>query len=455
MAESIRWDRPRGSVHNVAHALSLADSGCNVVLLSDAALYVIQNWLALDIEFKARWSDQVFDTGYIPISEESVNYTAWSDLVSQIQAEVRDVSCDLVTELAGIKTALENLQLLGSQQPPIVSVDNALCCNTGGINDLPYYPPSPVPDEPAKDSPKCQRSSTFALMWRDAALELFNQVAILGGAGMGLLAIILAVLALPVSILIAILSLFLVGQTIILLTEAQREELFDGLVSDITCLVFNADSAEEAKASLEAYIDSELEHDVGSRGILKHLFSQELLNQVFDESLEIRPDAISDCSECIPPPACGGTWNFESSDHMALFKAPSQGSLVWSPTGGRTGAGCAIWTVNPGQYQYAYLEWTPCIGCTSKSPASSGFKPWQRLVGNDPNRVRLRVNYTDMTQQESTWTYANDSWTANSVDDIAPGKTVSKVQYVFYQEKTGGSTMYIDDITIDPFNCPE
>jgi uncharacterized protein YgbK (DUF1537 family) len=102
MAEFIKWDRPRGTVHNLATALSLKDSGCNILILSDASLYVLQNYMALDVEFKSRWADETFDKGYKPITFQSENYLAWVDLVHQIQGEVIDMSCDIVEALEAI-----------------------------------------------------------------------------------------------------------------------------------------------------------------------------------------------------------------------------------------------------------------------------------------------------------------------------------------------------------------
>lgn len=107
MAEFIKWDRPRGSVHNLATALALKDSGCNVLILSDAALYVLQNYMALDVEFKSRWADEVLDKGYKPIQFQSANYDAWVDLVNQIQGEVVDVSCDIVGALEELNTTAQ------------------------------------------------------------------------------------------------------------------------------------------------------------------------------------------------------------------------------------------------------------------------------------------------------------------------------------------------------------
>jgi hypothetical protein len=98
-----KWTRPRGSVHNVDHALALAESGCNILIVSDATLYAIQNLVALDLTFMSRWADQIFDFGYNPITPDSANYDQWVDLVHQIQSEVVDMSCEIVPVLEEIR----------------------------------------------------------------------------------------------------------------------------------------------------------------------------------------------------------------------------------------------------------------------------------------------------------------------------------------------------------------
>lgn len=103
MAAFHKWDRPRGTVHSVAQALSLKDQGANILCVSDATLYVLQNLIALDITFKSRWVDQVFDHGYKPMRDDSANYSAWVDLIEQIQSEVRDMSCEIVPVLQEIR----------------------------------------------------------------------------------------------------------------------------------------------------------------------------------------------------------------------------------------------------------------------------------------------------------------------------------------------------------------
>jgi hypothetical protein len=134
MARFIKWTRPRGAVNNLAHALSLADQGANILCVSDATLYVLQNLVALDVTFKSRWSDEVFDFGYKPIADDSVNYDSWVDLIEQIQNEVRDMSCEIVpvleemrdemiasnTKIDALIVELQNLVAESDQKEPLI-----------------------------------------------------------------------------------------------------------------------------------------------------------------------------------------------------------------------------------------------------------------------------------------------------------------------------------------------
>ena len=99
----LKLSRPRGSVHDVAYALSLADTGQNWLCISDASLYVLQNFLALDIEFKSRWAVEKLDDVYIPMSYDHPDYGAWVDMIHQIQSEVEDMSCEIVPVLQEIR----------------------------------------------------------------------------------------------------------------------------------------------------------------------------------------------------------------------------------------------------------------------------------------------------------------------------------------------------------------
>jgi acyl-CoA hydrolase len=103
-----KYSRPRGSVHDVALALSLKDQGSNILCVSDATLYVLQNFMALDIEFKSRWAVEKLEHVYYPMSHDHALYSQWVDLVQQIQSEVVDMSCEIVDAINLMTDAIED-----------------------------------------------------------------------------------------------------------------------------------------------------------------------------------------------------------------------------------------------------------------------------------------------------------------------------------------------------------
>lgn len=94
--------RPRGSVHDLQHALDLKDQGANWLCVSDATLYFLQNITDLDVVFKSRWAVEFVENYYVPITPDHELYGAWVDLIDQIRAEVSDMSCDITPILQEI-----------------------------------------------------------------------------------------------------------------------------------------------------------------------------------------------------------------------------------------------------------------------------------------------------------------------------------------------------------------
>jgi hypothetical protein len=313
----IRWDRPRGVVHNVATALAFGSDGCNVLVLSDAALYVVQNLVGLDAAFVARWADEATDSGYHPISEQSANYEAWHDMVLRIQAECMPVTCDLVAQLetlnssqtaiAGalgeLQAALEALTLpdytseLGAIQAAIR--DQQLCC--GPIADLPYSPAPPDPEPNPETSTFCDRAWSFARDWADAAGNLFDAWIAAETLGIGVVAIIVGALTLPVAIIIGI-----VGALAALVLEVTKDNIIDAansLVPDIACAVYTSASASVAKGAIDEVLDN-ADYPTGwvplATEVLKLLVGFDALNTIFLETYTIRIDsADSSCAGCL------------------------------------------------------------------------------------------------------------------------------------------------------------
>jgi len=106
MTELIPWTRPRGAVHDLMHLLSLNSDHCIVVCLSAQELYVLQNWMPLDLEFKARYAITQQYAGFEPLTEDSDLYPNWLEFVRGFQVSVEDMSCDIGAGLTAIAEAL-------------------------------------------------------------------------------------------------------------------------------------------------------------------------------------------------------------------------------------------------------------------------------------------------------------------------------------------------------------
>lgn len=142
MPQYHRYTRPRGTVHDLPLALSLKDQGTNILCVSDATLYVLQNFLALDLEFKSRWAVEKLQDYYYPISPDHALYGQWVNLLDQIRAEVQDMSCEIVPVLEEIRdnielstTALTNILAALEEQTTALDPDDTLVDDVEPILD--------------------------------------------------------------------------------------------------------------------------------------------------------------------------------------------------------------------------------------------------------------------------------------------------------------------------------
>lgn len=444
MPELIKWDRPRGSVHNLAHALELKDSGCNLLILSDAALYVLQNYMSLDIEFKARWADQVLENGYIPIADGSPSYGSWVDLIDQIQDEVRDMSCDIVTELQAINTTLSALQaeqsawddlwssLLAGLAGLPTSADitaltaavgtQDLCC--GAAAELPYRPAPPDSTQNPETSDFCDMCWSFARDWADVnydVLDLWHSGQVLT---VGLLAIITALLSVPLAVVFGIM-LVIVG----VIVETNRDnfvEFAGTLVTDIACSVFCATDAESAKEACLAVIDGATFPDLwppAATLVLKYLISQDALNQVFTETYAVRPDSVgSDCGDC----PCAGCV-FGETAHAAPYNVIIEGDNITALSNDAANG----WRGVAGVQQIRFYL----------NPAPAYYNPWK--VTCQTKIVQAGGPYTIGLE---VWRWITDSWVTVAYDTamFAGDSAFHTVQFDFTYPIFAGSLYRLD-----------
>lgn len=106
MSELTPWTRPRGAVHDLSHLFGLSDEHCILLCLSEQELYVLQNWMTLDLTFLARYATTLQYNGYEALTEDHALYPLWLEFIRGFQAEAEDVSCNIETGLNSIAEAL-------------------------------------------------------------------------------------------------------------------------------------------------------------------------------------------------------------------------------------------------------------------------------------------------------------------------------------------------------------
>lgn len=388
-----------------------------MLILSDASLYVLQNYMALDVEFKARWADQILEHGYVPVSEESPSYGDWVDLVDQIQREVIDMSCDIVGALDAIRASIDALAGLveaqGTEQSgwddlwtdlllPLAEVatgadvlgltaaiqQNQLqCCDA--LQGTPYYPGVGNEVSNPGTSSFCQRADSMALDWEQAAGELWKKTQVVSQIGIGLLSIIVAALSLPIAVLTAIVGLIVGGLTA--LVEEEYLDYFADLRFDIRCAIYNSLNSTEAKQAVDNAIDA-LPGNLTAieKTVLKYLVGIDALNAVFDESYQIRADATTDCSSCFEGLDC---LTFDAHTYDFQEDAPPNdcGSFNWSSLG-HLASGCIHLFIGNGCD--SEIVYTELYGGTVVSTGDA-FTCWAKGTGPDAFNVAFHINYVE------------------------------------------------------------
>jgi hypothetical protein len=305
MARFLHYDRPKGTIHDLAHWLSIPEGDCCVLLLSARTLYLVQNLVAADINFPARFAIQLREDGYYSPSEGEPGWQDFLDASRLARYEVVDMACDISTLLQGIQEALEALQTTMQSQNVTnllqysAQQDQSLCCGPASERNYSGSSPSETPNP--ETSLFCDCCWSFARDWRDATTDILGHWLAGETAGLGILSIITLALDIPLAILVGIVSI--ITTAILEVTKDDLLAVASDLTSDVACAVYTASDAAGAKAAIDSLLDS-YSYPTGwvalATTVLKYLVGYDALNKVFDETYTVRPD--SEGSEC----SCGG-----------------------------------------------------------------------------------------------------------------------------------------------------
>jgi len=104
----IPYDRPRGTIHDLRHIEGLESEPCHLICLSERSLYILQNLVAMDALFEARYATSLQEGGYNAVDSESgSDYQLFLSVTNQLQLEVIDMACDIQAGLESIGNGLQ------------------------------------------------------------------------------------------------------------------------------------------------------------------------------------------------------------------------------------------------------------------------------------------------------------------------------------------------------------
>lgn len=102
----IPYEQPRGSIHSLETLKSLSDSRCRILCVSDRTLHILLNYAALDIDFQARFADELLENGYLPVDPNSDNWDLYLAIRNAFKLETLDMTCDIENGLLAIADAI-------------------------------------------------------------------------------------------------------------------------------------------------------------------------------------------------------------------------------------------------------------------------------------------------------------------------------------------------------------
>lgn len=321
MTQVKQTGRAAGSLFEVSGLQSLSDEGCNLLLVSDRTLYLLERFARNEVNWEARYIDQLVGSdGYIPVTEASPDFDFVKNVARIFRLEMTDMSCEIVAAINGVAAALTQAQAssCGCQIGSDVDGDDG---QEGGplpgpVGGEPYVEADPITDR------KCLASNYIHQSVRDVVNELkLNRADQYGFAG---LAFVLSLLSTTVGALIAgpfgllagaVVGAFLAMATLLFKASFSLTLLEDAILADeagAICTLYDATSASGARTAYTAHLSAE-----GATSLeiefVEYLLTNNQLNLLFfgwgdseDVIADVTPTHV--CSSC--PSEYGCPWEF-------------------------------------------------------------------------------------------------------------------------------------------------
>ncbi len=305
-----------GAIHDVARLKSMDDGPCNVVLVSERTLNIIQNYAIDEATYTSRYGVEFKGGDYVPVDPEHTDYEFVLGVIRAYRNEVNDMTCDLVAAIAGL-TATISASATADCACQIGSDVETTDGEEGGdlpdpVNGQEYTEPSPISDRKCKaanyihqgirdivNELKLNRADQYSFAGLQFVLTLVTTV--IGGLVAGPFGVLVG--AVVGSGLSMALSLFKGSFSLtILLAAITADE------QAAVCALYEATSASIARADYLQVLDDEGATSVELE-FIGHLLSNNILNLLFFEWGDSE-DAIDNvvaeqtCTACAPPAGC-------------------------------------------------------------------------------------------------------------------------------------------------------
>lgn len=373
MTGFVPYERPRGSIHSLAHLDSLSDCRDRILCVSERTLYLLHNYASLDVDFHSRFAEDLLENGYIPVDIDSELYPLFESVNTAFKFEVDDMTCDIESGLNAIAESLSQLAdasrggsgACGNyvQVAPCVSeLTNEQLLGPGESDSgEPFVDPPPEGFDSWEDylEYKCQAahyiyqfllnmcSATTALAGLQLASALVVPV-IAGATG------ILPAALTPAGFVILVGAIVAISLVSILAIKevAQMRSYFVDNEREIICAMYNSQSTTDAVSAVSNLIEDAIQAIIWPEGLIgagpqleallslgfSQLASNGLVEPLFKLSIDIALATV-DCEDCGSESDCFNGPRFD----------PGCGALEDEPCGSGilTPGADRVWTSYP------------------------------------------------------------------------------------------------------------
>lgn len=276
MGNLVPYSRPRGALHDLGHIITLSVCRDRILCVSERTLYILQNLAALDVEFAARYSDEFYPDGYIPVArDDPVNWELFTQTYEQLQVEVEDMTCDIQAGLEAIAAALSSQGSTGACNVGggivscVVDIPNDELLGPGDSSGDPYVDPDPPEGFATWEeylTYKCQAAYFIWHLERKhmVALRNFDLVAlsasIVGPVIAGLAGVLPAAFT-PAGFVVFVASIVAIG-VVAAASWAWMDDMIDWWDTnqqEIVCALYNSGTSVAAVSALGGFIEDAIQ----------------------------------------------------------------------------------------------------------------------------------------------------------------------------------------------------